>query len=76
MRNVVSDAGDGVDQRFDLPDHRVDRAGELRERIATVANRQPFVQAAGDDALDTLVDVGDPAFAAETQQRAQRQAQQ
>src|SRR5437660_2098220 len=58
MCDVVADAGNLMNQSFDLVQHAVDAECEVVEGIVASAGRQAFAQIACHDTLDSLVDLG------------------
>ena len=60
MGDVVADAGNFLDESFDLAQHPVDAGGELIERVIAAAGRQALAQIACHDTLDSSVDLREP----------------
>src|SRR5580704_19069860 len=57
MGNVVTDAGNLMDESFDLAQHAVDAGGELVEWVVAPVRRQALAQIAGHDPSDSPVDL-------------------
>ena len=61
------DAGDLMDQGFDVAQHPVDIDSKLIERITSPAGRQALAQIAGYDTLDSPVDFQEPVLSTPAQ---------
>src|SRR5712691_9749054 len=70
MRDVVADTSNLMDESFNLAEHPVDADGELVERVIAPAGRQAFAQIACHDALDSSVDIREPAKSPQAQHHA------
>src|SRR6202035_2911392 len=57
MGDVVADAGNLMDESFDLAQHPIDADGELIEWVIALAGRQALAQIAVYDTLDSIVDL-------------------
>src|SRR6266849_8131790 len=70
MRDVVADTCNLMDERFNLTQHPVDADGELVEWVIAPAGRQALAQIACHDALDSSVDIREPAKSPQAQHHA------
>src|ERR1700680_3623065 len=74
MRDVVADARKGVDQSLHLVEHAIDDHRKFGEGIVSVPMRETFTQVAGDDALNSLVNLYDAPPGTSAQRYTDRQA--
>src|SRR4029077_16919833 len=58
--DVIANAGNLVDESFDIRQHAVDDNGQFVEWIIASTGRQPLTQIASYDALNLLVDLRHP----------------
>src|SRR5262245_10945890 len=68
VRDVVTDAGDSLNQRLDLVEHPVDDDGELIEWIIETLGRQALAQFARNDAPHSSVDLPHPVLGPQAQE--------
>src|SRR3977135_3044894 len=59
MSDVIANACKGVDESFHLVEHAIDYQRKFGEGIVGLSMRESFTQVAGDNALNSLVDLND-----------------
>src|ERR1700751_1945808 len=69
MGNIVADTRKRVDHGFHLIEHSVDDGRQSREGLVCTAMRKPLAKVACDNASNSLIDLLDPLFGANTQPR-------
>ncbi len=74
MRDVIAYASKGVDESLHLVEHAIDDHCKPGEGIVGVPMRETFMQVAGDDALNSLVDLYDTPAGTSAQRHTDRKA--